>query len=107
MKIFVQRGENPAYPKRIKCWRKIDNTTPPTWLSDRSKVERIEDDGVYVLSTRKYDDGSYEYITPDLLPIVKVSSDSDWICFGDVSKYDRDKIFSLRPRQFEILYKPE
>lgn len=104
MKEFVQRGENPVYPKKVVCWRKSSNTVPPEWLTDKSKVIGITD-GTYELATRKYDDGTYEYITPDLHTIVKVSSDDDYICMGDISKYEKGKIFSLRPRQFELLYR--
>lgn len=102
---YTQRGENREYPMEIEAWRKSDNTNPPAWLSDKCKVLTIKSDGILELATRKYDDSSYEYISPELSPIVKVRSEEDWICLGDISKYEKNKMFSLTPRQFDLLYK--
>lgn len=102
---YIQRGENLAYPLEIRCWSKKLDENIPSWLSDICKVNSINNDGVYIVETRKYDDGSYDYLSSDHQPIVNVSSDEDWICIGDKGKYVKNMIFSLTPKQFELLYK--
>lgn len=104
--IYIQRGENLLYPKEVEAWKKSDKVNPPAWLSDRCKVLSVdEESGLFELATRKYDNGDYEYITPELNPIVKVKNDDSWICLGNISKYETNKIFSLTSKQFDLLYK--
>ena len=105
MKYYIQRGENLEYPLEIRCWRKTLDENVPTWLSDKCKITTITEDGMYLLKTRKYNDDSYDYLSPDNQPVEKVNSDEDWICIGDKGKYVKDMIFSLTPKQFELLYK--
>lgn len=104
--IYIQRGENSDYPKEIRVWRKISKLSPPSWMTDICKVVSI-DNGYYQLEVRKFNTGEYEYLAPDLTPIVHVSDDSDYICYGDINKYRKNYIFSLTPKQLNLLYKPK
>lgn len=100
--VYVQLGENLDYPLEVKIWRKSDNTNPPTWLSDKCHVTEIDEKGNYELRTRKFDNGDYEYISPELTSIVRVKNDEDYICCGNIKT--KNTIFSLTPKQFSLLY---
>jgi hypothetical protein len=94
---YKQRGRNDKYPAKIEVWRIGDKV--PEWLSDRAKVKFIDGEGNVTLDRRDRGDGSYEIIgASGVQTLVTVEERSGVVCFGD------GRIFSLRERQFEILY---
>ena len=93
----VMKGRNPKYPPSIEYW-KLGIRPVPEWLSDKAKVKGMEGDSV-ILDLRYGTNGGYEIIGSDGLGVlIKTGSREDLICFGE------DKLFTLRPLQFEILY---
>ena len=93
--IFVQCGRNDKYPEQIETWRRGE--TVPEWISDNCKIIGIEGTSL-IPEFRKVINGGYEIVKENGSALVSTKSDSDFICFGN------NKIFSLTPKQLELLY---
>lgn len=101
---YKQRGINKKYPREIEAWRLGDDTPVPGWLSDIAKISAINTGKDTVqLGFRKLTGGGIEI--PDSSGqsvLVSLKTEDSFICrpTGVVA----GGIFSLTPKQLELLY---
>ncbi len=99
--MMVQRGLNSKYPERIDTWRLGESV--PDWLSDRAKVLFIDGEGNITLDMFKLDTGGVEIKNSDGKGIlVKMKTGDSVLCYSSGKN-----IFSLKPKQLELLYQEE
>ena len=99
--MMIQRGMNSKYPEKINTWRLGENI--PEWLSDRAKVLFIDGDGNITLDLLKLDTGGVEIKNSDGKGIlVKMETGDSVLCYSNGKN-----IFSLKPKQLELLYQEE
>lgn len=94
--IFIQCGRNDKYPEQVETWRKGEPL--PSWISDNCKIIGMEGTSL-IPCYRGVVGGGYEIIRENGQSLVSTKSDKDFVCLGD------NKIFSLTPKQMELLYK--
>lgn len=98
--IYRQRGENKNYPELVEIWS-IGNSIPE-WLSDNAKVSFIDGNGNITLDTLENNTGGYQIkSSAGSETLVNVKRKSDLVCYGD------NRIFSLSPQQFNLIYKED
>lgn len=104
LKIFgtmIQKGRNYNFPESIQIWRKGEKV--PEWLSDRACITSIDMKLGYNLKYRNTTTGGYEILDSSGIDVlVRSKNIDDYICLGD-----NGKIFSLSPKQLNLLYKNE
>lgn len=105
--IFTQTGYNSDYPKKIITWRFGEKV--PEWISDNAKVIFIDGEGNITLDIVETSSGGIEILSSDGSKIfLKLKSKLDYVCKKVNSNKDIDystkEIFSLTPKQFELLY---
>ncbi len=95
---YNQRGYNSKYPQEIITWRY--GSPIPSWLSNIAKVAGLDEiTGNPILSIRFLKKGGYEIIdSGGGMALVQTRGKEDYVCLGD------GKIFSLTPKQFDLLY---
>lgn len=98
---MIQKGRNNFYPQSIRVWKRGEPI--PEWLSDRACITAIDLNFKYSLKYRDTTKGGYEiFDSSGLNVLVRAESKEDYICLGD-----NGKLFSLSPKQLELLYKKE
>lgn len=65
MSRYVQRGENPAFPKEVDVWETSKLKELPSWILDRCKIIGFDDNNLPVLKTIQLPNGSIEIIGAD------------------------------------------
>ena len=99
--IMLQRGRNDKYPKIIETWGIGEKV--PEWLSDNASINFIDGDGNLFLKTRDLSNGGKEIIASDGINVlVRLNTKDSKLCYA--KGYP---IFSLRPIQLELLYRPQ
>lgn len=99
--IMIQRGYNPKYPENIDTWKIGDKV--PEWLSDRASVKFIDGEGNITLNINQINTGGFEIKNSGNQGIlIKTDTPDSLICFSQ--GYG---IFKLRPKQLNLLYKPQ
>lgn len=103
MILYKQRGRNNKYPEKIEVW-KLNEEIVPNWLSDVAKVSAINTGKNTVqIGFRKLSTGGIEI--PDSSGqsiLVKLDSEESFICKDTNARIGG--IFSLTPKQLELLY---
>jgi hypothetical protein len=100
MENYKQRGKNDLFPEQVNIW--IRGNVVPEWLSDLAKVKFIDGEGNKYLEMSEFSNGGYDIKdSGGVGSLVKASSRDSIICIGG------GKIFSLTPKQFSLIYKPE
>lgn len=94
---YVQAGYNNKYPIKISTW--TFNNPAPSWLSDISRVNYLDQDGRIFITTKQYSSDSFSIIAADSVSNLIVVKNNNIVCFGD------NKLFQLSPKQLELLYK--
>lgn len=100
---LIQRGHNSNYPKEITTWcPDTDMTIVPDWVNFRCRVKNIDDEfGNPILDYSKTSEGGYQFKGSDGVSIAfTTSSPGEYICYCA----KEEKIFSLRPKQLDLLY---
>lgn len=99
---WVQKGENPKYPKFIETWKVGQDV--PEWLSDIAKITGMTgDSGKVSIELRETNTGGYEIIdSSGKYTLVKAKNRGDYICF-----VPGQKLFSLSELQVNLIYKRE
>lgn len=98
---MIQRGRNEKYPEKIEVWRK--GSKVPEWLSDRAKIDMLDlGNEDKILKITELSSGGYElFDSSGKNVLVKVPEENGYVCFGN------SKIFALKERELELLYKEE
>lgn len=95
---YKQKGKNSKYPDSISVWFLKDKHNIPYWLTESAAILGFDEfDDYPILDIR----GNSIQRSDGKGFLVVFTSEEDCICFGD------NKIFSLTPKQLEILYKKE
>ena len=98
MITYIQKGDNPKYPKEIVTWRYGEKV--PEWISDNAKITFIDGLGNVTLLKRDFTSGGYEIVGADGISIlISTKTYNSYICYDGKSK-----IFSLTEKQFGLLY---
>ena len=97
--ISIQRGENKNYPNQISTWRLGEKI--PEWLSDQAKIKFIDGEGNLTLDWLETSTGGVEIQdSTGLNVLVRLKTKDSILCFST----DTNKIFSLTPIQYNLLY---
>lgn len=106
--LFIQRGENPKYPYKIKTWRLGEDV--PEWISDNAKIQFLDGEGNITLSIIETNTGGFEIIKSDGSGVlVRLNNKRDYVCISDesiTSPLTIKDIFPLTEHQLNLLYKP-
>lgn len=97
----VQKGYNSKYPKEVLVWKKGDFV--PEWLSNRVKIVALDiDTGSPIPEFRKngWENGYALLDSGGVSIAVSVKNINDFVCFDEST----GKLFSLNPRQLNLLY---
>lgn len=97
--MIIQRGENKKYPNQIITWKLGEKI--PEWLSDRAKVKFIDGEGNITLDWLETSTGGFNIQdSSGLNTLVEMKTKDSILCYSE----SENKLFSLTPVQFELLY---
>lgn len=97
----VQKGYNPKYPREILVWKRGDFV--PEWLSNRVKISALDvNTGSPIPEYRKngWENGYALMDSGGVSIAISVPDSDDFICFEEST----GRLFSLNPRQLNLLY---
>lgn len=95
---MIQKGKNDLFPEIIDTWRISEKV--PTWLSDQAQVRFVDGEGNITLDYNDLSTGGREILKSGKQGIlVRLDTKDSYVCHSTGKP-----IFSLRPKQIELLY---
>ena len=101
---YKQRGQNDTCPGEVTTWKYGDDV--PEWLSDIAKVASIDNNTHRIsLETRETNTGGFEILdSSGQHVLVRLDSKTDILCRDISSEVKGITLFSMTPRQFDLIY---
>ena len=101
---YKQRGLNDTFPREVTTWKYGDDV--PEWLSDIAKVASIDNNTHRIsLETRETNTGGFEILdSSGQHVLVRLDSKTDILCRDISSEVKGITLFSMTPRQFDLIY---
>ena len=96
--------DHPLFPGRVTTWKYGDDV--PEWLSDIAKVASIDNNTHRIsLETRETNTGGFEILDSSGQHVLaRLDSKTDILCRDISSEVKGITLFSMTPRQFDLIY---